>query len=484
MIFLKNNLLCIVSGILSGIPFIFPKLSFLLFVTPILFVYVMYDSKRPFFHGFLFGAFFYLVNSFFIKSLDISWVFSSKALSIILPFTALIAISSIEGVFSGLFMTVFSRLKKRCRESCIAILFSAVWVFYELFTGLSLSPLGYTWARISIPFAELPAFIQTASLFGSLFISFIVILFSSSLALSLKTKNYIFMVFPLLLLVINSAVSYALYKAPDDGNSISAAAIQNGVNSSEKWNSSVSALFKEAEEEFTGESLLVFPEACFPVYLNKSPYLNALSDKAAENNVTVLIGALYKTPEQKNHTSVYLLPYSDDTNVSSKRHPVPFGEYTPILNIFSEEIRSTDIQGSDALPPLRHENISAGCLICFDSIFPVFARETVKKGANILCISTNDSWFASSDSARLHLYHSIYRCIENSRFGVRSACTGISAIIDSEGNVLSYMPQGETGRVSGTVNLKDNITLYTRFGDMPICIFSLCLILFSLYRKE
>lgn len=456
----------------------------LLFVAPALFALVMYDSKKPFFHGFLFGASFYLVNSAFMKSLDISWVFSSKALSFILPVAAWLAVAAVEGAFSGLFGIIFSRLKRRCRKKYFALLFSGLWVFYELIIGLSFSPLGYTWARICIPFAELPVFIQTASLFGSLFISYIVILFSSSLALSLKTKNYIYMVFPLLLIIINSAVSYALYKAPNDGISISAAAIQNGVDSSEKWNNQISALAKEAEAEFNGESLLVFPEACLPVYLNKSPYLSALSDRAKENNVTVLIGALYKTPDQKNRTSLYLLPFSgDEESVSSKRHPVPFGEYTPIFSIFSEEIKSSDIQGSDALPPLRHKNISAGCLICFDSIFPAYAGETVKKGANILCISTNDSWFASSDSARLHLYHSIYRCIENSRFGVRSACTGISALIDSKGNVLSYMPQGHKGRVSGTVQLQDNITLYTRFGDIPVCIFSLFLILFSLFKK-
>lgn len=485
VIFLKNNILCVISGILSGIPFIFPGFSILLFVAPALFSFVLFDSKKPFCHGFLFGASFYLVNSAFIQSLDISWLFSLKILYFILPHLAGLAVASIEGVFSGIFAVIFRRLSKNCREKYFALLFSALWVFYELFTGLSFSPLGYTWARISIPFAEVPEFIQTASLFGPLFISFIIILFSSSLALSLKTKNCIFMVFPSLLCTLNAALSYALYSAPSEGVSISVSAVQNGMNSSEKWGTPASLLAEAAAEEFRGESLLVFPEACIPVYLNKSPYLSYLSDRAEENGVAVLLGGLYKTDEGKNETSVYLFPCNEKSeSVSSKRHPVPFGEYTPILNLFSEEIRSTDISGSNSLSPLEYENISAGCLICFDSIFPSYSRETVKNGANILCISTNDSWFSSPDSARLHLYHSIYRCIENSRFGVRSACTGISALIDSKGNILSYLPSGENGRVSGTALIKDDITLYTRFGDLPICIFSLCLILFSIFYSK
>lgn len=282
------------------------------------------------------------------------------------------------------------------------------------------------------------------------------------------------------MLLLNLSLSLYLYSAPDTGEKITAAAIQTGLDTKTKRGSSVYSLADEAIKEFHGADLIVFPEANIPASLENSPYLDVLSREAEKNGVSVLMGALYKDGE-RNETSVYLLPGGD---VSSKRHPVPFGEYTPILGLFSPDIKESNITGSDRLTPLKTGAIAAGSVICFDSIFPGYARETTLNGANILCISTNDSWFSGESSARLHLYHSVYRCIENSRWGVRSACTGISAIIDSKGSIVSSLSPGKTGRVSGEVLLKESKTLYSVTGDVPILLFSSLIIIFTLIRRK
>ena len=476
---MKKVFFCILSAVLSGLAFIFPFAAWLIFFAPALFCYVLFTSERPFLHGFIFGFFFTFTSSLFLLSLDLSWLFP-PFLSSVLPPVALISLSAFFGVITGAFSLFFAVIKKRVSLARYPLLFSSVFVIYEFITGASFLPTGYSWGRFCVPLAVFPCFIQTASLFGMLFISFLAVFFASGIAVSFSLKSVKPLIFPAILLLLNLSLSFYLYSAPDTGEKITAAAIQTGLDTKTKRGSSVYSLADEAIKEFHGADLIVFPEANIPASLENSPYLDVLSREAEKNGVSVLMGALYKDGE-RNETSVYLLPGGD---VSSKRHPVPFGEYTPILGLFSPDIKESNITGSDRLTPLKTGAIAAGSVICFDSIFPGYAREATLNGANILCISTNDSWFSGESSARLHLYHSVYRCIENSRWGVRSACTGISAIIDSKGNIVFSLSPGKTGRVSGEVLLKESKTLYSVTGDVPILLFSSLIIIFTLIRRK
>lgn len=450
----------------------------MLFFAPALFCYVLFSSGKPFFHGFLFGFFLTAVSSSFLLSLDLEWLFSPFAAAF-LPPLALIALSAFFGAVSGLFSLFFAFLKKRLSSGMMPLVFSSVWILYEFITGAAFLPTGYSWARLSIPLAAFPCLIQTSSLFGMLFISFVIVFFSSGIAAAFFEKSPGPMLFPALLLVLNTASSLYLFSLPVPGEKLTAAAIQTGVDTKTNRRSFIYTLSNEAMKEFSGADLVVFPEAAIPTDLADSPYLDILSREAEKNGVNVLMGALYKDG-QRNETSVYLLPGG---NFSSKRHLVPFGEYTPILGLFSSDIKETNLTASKKLNLLKTEAFRAGAVICFDSIFPDYAREAVSEGANILCISTNDSWFSSESSARLHLYHSVYRCVENSRWGVRSACTGISAIIDSKGRIVSSLASGKTGRVSSEVLLNENRTLYSVLGDIPILLFSASVIIFTLKRR-
>lgn len=482
VICLKNLFLCGISGALCGLAFLFPFFKWVLFLSPALFFYVMLRSKKPFMHGFVFGSAYSAISSSFLLTLDLEHFFALKALSVILPIIAFLGVTSFLGACTGIFSLVFSRLKAKASPRLYPLLFSSLWIFYEYITGAYFLPTGYTWQRIAVPFADLTPFIQTASLFGTLFISFAVIYFASSLANAAVRKTALPLIFPTLLIIISSAASLAIYSAPESGTLISAAAIQNGEDSYDKRAASAYDSFLSAESEIRGADLIVFPEAAMMIDLSKSEYLTELTSAAKDNSSVVLMGALYRSDEGESFTSVYLLS-SDGAGISSKRHPVPFGEYIPVASLFSEDIKESNISASASLYPLSSGEISAGAIICFDSAFPKYSAEAVRHGANILCVSTNDSWFSSDVSARLHLYHSIYRAVENSRYCIRSACTGISAVIDSKGNVLSSMPFGCAGRVSGKALLKSNRTLYSITGDIPILLFALFIIIYSVGKE-
>ncbi len=474
---------CLVSAFLSGLSFITENTWPFLFISPSLFFLSLLNEKRCFAKGFLFGFFFFLINSLFLSSLDLSHLSESSLFRKLFPLIAYCIVILAEGLFAGLFAKVYSYFQKRAAKKSSPLIFSSLWVLYEYIISLPATPLGYPWGRISLPLASFPFLIQTASIFGMLFISFIIIYFSSSLAMSFHEKNIKYMISPVALLLVNILLSSFLYFSPEKGEKITAKCVQNGYGTFVKWTTPPNKIIEETTEELKGADLIVFAESAIPLYLNKSPFFDKMKNTAEENGVVALLGALYEDEtEDKKYTSSYLIP--GDDQVFHKRHLVPYGEYYPLLDLFFPELKDVGFSMGNSSVPLTKDGISIGAVICFDSMFPDFSRETSKNGANILCISTNDSWFSKGRSAYLHLCHSIFRAVENRKYVVRSASTGISAFIDTKGNILSHLDTGKEGSLTENVLLIDSPTLYTLWGDIPIILFSLLILFISLKRRR
>lgn len=476
-------ILCLASAVFSGLAFITENTWPLVFIAPSLFFLSLKNGERSFSKGFLFGFFFYLINSIFISSLNLSHLSESSLFRKLFPSLAYILVIFLEGIFAGVFAKAYSLISSKINKKMTPLVFSALWVIYEYILAYPATPLGYPWGRICLPLASFPFLIQTASIFGMLFISFLIIYFSSSLAMSIDEKNIKYIISPVALLLANIICCSFLYFSPEDGIKIRVKCVQNGYGAFEKWVAPPSSIIEKSIEEFSGDDLILFAESAVPMYLNKSTFYNKLNNAAKENDVTVLIGALYEKDDDTKFTSVYLFP-AEVEKVFHKRHLVPYGEYYPLLNLFSKELAEAGFSMGDSSLPLKTDSLSLGPVICFDSMFPSYSRETVKNGAEILCVSTNDSWFSKGRSAYLHLCHSVYRAVENKRFVARSASTGISAVIDSKGNILSYLDIGKEGSLTEDAILKDNITLYTRFGDLPMIIFCLSVIFLSLFKRR
>ncbi len=478
---LMDIYLCIAGAALSGLAFISDSTYFMLLIAPAFFYLSLLNEKRPFLKGVIFGAVFYSFNSFFISSLDVAFYTASPSMQRLLPFIAYLTVISIESVFAGIFSYVFVLIKKNTGKKSHPLIFASIWVLYEFFIGLSFSDAGYNWGRISVPLAAHPEFIQTASLFGMLLISFTIIYFASSLAMSYREKSFKYIVFPCVFLALNIFISLYLYSVPEKGETITVKCVQSGYGGYEKRHTPVSEIAGHVISETNDANLILFPECIVPATLNKTDYINKISSAAKDNSTTVLLGALYAHPDGKTYTSIYSFPYNDG-ELYHKRHLVPYGEYYPILDIFSEEAKESGYaKGKESKILGKYK---AGPVICFDSIFPIYAREAVKGGARILCISTNDSWFSKGNAAKLHLYHSVYRAIENGRYASRSACTGISAVIDSKGNIKSFIPLNETGSITEEVLLLDETTPYTLWGDAPIILYALSVISISLFKEK
>jgi apolipoprotein N-acyltransferase len=72
------------------------------------------------------------------------------------------------------------------------------------------------------------------------------------------------------------------------------------------------------------------------------------------------------------------------------------------------------------------------------------------------------------------------RAVENRRFVIRAANTGISAIISDKGRIMKQLGEGEVGIVEGKVIVNSSLSAYSRIGESWLILgFALWLILTS-----
>ncbi|MEM9685533.1 MAG: apolipoprotein N-acyltransferase, partial [Bacteroidota bacterium] len=107
----------------------------------------------------------------------------------------------------------------------------------------------------------------------------------------------------------------------------------------------------------------------------------------------------------------------------------------------------------------------AAPVICYESVYGEFVTGYVKNEANFLAIITNDGWWSDTQGHKQHLSYARLRAIETRRSIARSANTGISALIDQKGTIISTLPYGTEGVLSGTIALNSSLTFYAKYGD-------------------
>lgn len=109
--------------------------------------------------------------------------------------------------------------------------------------------------------------------------------------------------------------------------------------------------------------------------------------------------------------------------------------------------------------------IHAAPLICYESIYGDYVREFVQAGANLLVVPTNDGWWDDSPGHVQHLQFAQLRAIENRRWVVQAANSGVSAIINAKGEIQAETNYNEATALTGEVALENTQTVYTSMGD-------------------
>lgn len=111
-------------------------------------------------------------------------------------------------------------------------------------------------------------------------------------------------------------------------------------------------------------------------------------------------------------------------------------------------------------------SIPVGCAICYESVYGEFCADYVRKGARAMTIITNDAWWGDTPGYRQHLSYASLRAIELGRDIARCGNTGISAFINSRGEIVQQGPWWEECCLSGSIGLRDETTFFVRHGDV------------------
>lgn len=127
--------------------------------------------------------------------------------------------------------------------------------------------------------------------------------------------------------------------------------------------------------------------------------------------------------------------------------------------IGQDEISLLDVKADGA-------EIPVGCAICYESIYGEYCTGYVRKGARLMTVITNDSWWGNTPGYRQHLSYSSLRAIELRRDIARCGNSGISAFIDQRGRIIEKGPWWEKAVMQGTMNLNDKVTFFVENGDI------------------
>ncbi len=145
-------------------------------------------------------------------------------------------------------------------------------------------------------------------------------------------------------------------------------------------------------------------------------------------------------------------------------------------------------QGGEASPTMRGvvDTLRITPMICYESVYPSFVRHFVDNGANMLSVITNDGWYGTSSGPYQHEQFAVLRAIENRRWVVRCANTGISTFIDDRGRFVQSLPLFISGSITQRVPLIERKTLYVRWGDyiaIPAMIYSIVVLIFAITAR-
>jgi apolipoprotein N-acyltransferase len=83
-----------------------------------------------------------------------------------------------------------------------------------------------------------------------------------------------------------------------------------------------------------------------------------------------------------------------------------------------------------------------------------------------MLVQTNNATFAKSSQSMQQLNISRIRAIENNKWLVSVSTTGVSAVIDNEGQVVSITKQNNTAYLYDRVDIIDDESIAHRFGTL------------------
>jgi apolipoprotein N-acyltransferase len=475
-----------VLSILSFPPFPFGPLI-LISLVPLFLSIEDISPKKAFKYGYLWGLVFHLGLLYYIGWVTVPGMLATVLILALIPAAA-----------SWLYVRLLSINRTLAILSIPSFFLSWNWL-------LTKSDFNYPWADFGYALSYFRPLIQAADLGGvyliSLFILAIDLLIYVSISEKFTFKPWAKLNFRFIAIVIILAfftygrirLSNADHDIPD--KTITVGLIQGNVGVDVKWSpSSLQYSFDKYYEISRqavkdGAQLLIWPETAIPTYLPQEPQNMAQIRAFVDSiNVPVLTGTVsYEMlgPRDYNafNSAILLIPHKQDFQIYSKIHLVPMSEKIPYSETFRKlqklELGQANFSSGREQTIFKDDGAIFGTLICFESVFPGYANNFVKKGAEFLVVITNDMWFGRTSLFEQHAMMAVFRAIENRVPVVRAANTGISMAIDKWGKIQARTGVFKDDYIVINIHPERSVSAYNKIGDIiPQC--ALVIVIISL----
>lgn len=500
---MKNFLLALLSGLLLALAwptYGFPLLLFLGFVPLLYAEHQLRHQKSVKIFGLAYLSF------FLFNIITTYWLYFSTAFG--MWFAVLV-----NSLLMTLVFFIYHKIARKINFTAAAIFFISLWMSFE---KLHLDwDFSWPWLNLGNGFAEYYSWIQwyeyTGTFGGTLWILLVNFSIYKSLLLFLKYKDksiiYRSILRNVLLIGIPIGISLFLFYAEEksDSEKIEALILQPNINPyTEKYNTndkSIGKLLVQLSEEKITDStkLVIAPETVFadgtrlPQFKYSDAYYYSKEVVVKHPNTNFLGGISFydmindktKTGPQSNYykeglwfndyNSAYLINNTNTEQLYHKSKLVVGVENFPYQSTLKPLLGDVmiDLGGTVAMKTTQpdrevftlNSREKVAPIICYESVYGAYVTEYVKNGAQLLSIITNDAWWGNTQGHQQHLSYARLRAIETRKNIVRSANTGISAIINAKGQIIQKLDYEKRGSILGKVSLNTTQTFYVTYGD-------------------
>ncbi|WP_230957213.1 apolipoprotein N-acyltransferase [Ehrlichia ruminantium] len=454
------------------------------------------NTKQAFCLGWWFGFGYFTTSLYWLA---IPLINQTKIFWPLVPL-AVIIIPSILSLFFGIAASIthFINYKKFCGLIILSLSFTIAGICIEMIFPWNL--LGYSWSFST-------EMLQTASLIGPHGMTFLAVLCSAAVGVSIQDKSILSCIVALSILVSmyvygSNRLSNQEHKYHDD---ITLRIVQGNVdhrwdeNEDQEYNTFQTYLGLTSKYGLNSRTHIIWSEGSFPLLTDKNSYTIKNNIKFTIPKFLIAGGTRYDEKSQKFHNTLFAIDGNGRIiDYYDKYHLVPFGEFIP--SILSSIVPRSIVAGFNYSPgerkekliPLHNSKVPFVPSICYETIFSHEIRDKCISGKWIINL-TNDGWFGISSQPYQHLEMSRMRSIENGLPTIRAANTGISAVIDSYGIIVHSLPIITEGVIdsylpyhinSGTFYSKYTSKFITPVVGLIILVLLLFKIIFHRYRTK
>ncbi len=318
----------------------------------------------------------------------------------------------------------------------------------------------------------------------------------------------------------------SLIERPADGDSAQVTAIQGNVpEMTLEFNAERRAVLdnhagatREAAElvaagQIPAPDLVVWPENSSDIDPLRNPdAADVIQAAVAAIQAPVIVGAVLAPPgEELANTSLLYVPGEGPVQSYVKQRPVPFAEYVPYRDFFRQfstqvDLVSTDFAAGDSVGVLQvplapgaadsstsgdasqgtPDTLPVGVAICFEVVIDDLMAQTVRAGAEIILVPTNNATFGFTDESEQQLAASRVKAVELGRSIVHISTVGVSGFVGPDGSVKEQTELFTQAIISSDVVRRTETTMAVRLSPFlePVAVAGLLLAIGSTFVRR